>query len=130
MVHGLADVGVDAPLDFDGHLRHGFQQAAHLVRDHALVGGQLASVVVVPPEVPLDCLLQLEQPDHHGVLSGPPVSRHQRTRGGGLRRWVTSSLNIYKGSEWVPAFAGTHASGRAGKELELFHPTHANKNLK
>ena len=31
---------------------------------------------------------------------------------------------IDKGSAWGPAFAGTHASGRAGKELELFHPTH------
>ena len=34
-----------------------------------------------------------------------------------------------KGSAWVPAFAGTHASDRAGKELELFHPTQ-NKKLK
>ena len=30
----------------------------------------------------------------------------------------------------MPAFAGTHASGRAGKELELFHPTHKNWNWK
>ena len=26
----------------------------------------------------------------------------------------------YKGSAWVPAIAGTHASGRAGQHFELF----------
>ena len=28
---------------------------------------------------------------------------------------------IYKGSAWVSAFAGTHASGRAGQHFELFY---------
>ena len=27
---------------------------------------------------------------------------------------------LYKGSAWVPAFAGTYASGRAGQHFELF----------
>ena len=35
---------------------------------------------------------------------------------------VSSSYEC-KGSAWVPAFAGTHASGKAGKELGLFHRT-------
>ena len=26
----------------------------------------------------------------------------------------------YKGSAWVPPFAGTHAPGRAGQHFELF----------
>ena len=30
------------------------------------------------------------------------------------------NISIYKGSAWVPAFAGTHASGRAGQHFELF----------
>ena len=29
-------------------------------------------------------------------------------------------FNIYKDSAWVPTFAGTHASGRAGQHFELF----------
>ena len=29
-------------------------------------------------------------------------------------------IHIYKGSAWVPANAGTHASGRAGLHFELF----------
>ena len=28
--------------------------------------------------------------------------------------------NMYKGSAWLPAYAGTHASGRAGQHFELF----------
>ena len=44
-------MGVDAPLDFDGHLRDDVQQAAYLVRDRPLSGGQLAGVAVVCPEV-------------------------------------------------------------------------------
>ena len=27
-------------------------------------------------------------------------------------------LNIYKGSAWAPAFAGAHASGRAGQHFD------------
>ena len=43
-----------------------------------------------------------------------------------LARWCSLSkkllsiLYIYKGSAWVPAFAGTHAPGRAGQHFELF----------
>ena len=29
-------------------------------------------------------------------------------------------LDEYKGSAWVPAFAGTHTPGRAGQHLDLF----------
>ena len=37
--------------------------------------------------------------------------------------YMSVSYHTCKGSAWVPAFAGTHASVRAGKELKWFHPT-------
>ena len=33
---------------------------------------------------------------------------------------VVSYVNIYKGSAWVPAYASTHAPGRAGQHFGLF----------
>ena len=36
-------------------------------------------------------------------------------------------MHYYKGSAWVPAFAGTRASGRAEKEVGIV-PSITNKN--
>ena len=33
---------------------------------------------------------------------------------------TVSLHNVYKGSAWVPAYAGTHTTGRAGRHFELF----------
>ncbi|CAM9974011.1 unnamed protein product, partial [Laminaria digitata] len=70
--HRLADVGVGGALDLDGDLRDDVQQAANLVRDSPLARGQLPAAGVVLPEVLHDGLLELEQPNHHSVLTGPP----------------------------------------------------------
>ena len=37
-----------------------------------------------------------------------------------LRRALDKCITLYKGSAWVPACAGTHASGRAEQHFELF----------
>ena len=31
---------------------------------------------------------------------------------------LTKTINNYTGSAWVPAYAGTHASGRAGQHFK------------
>ena len=52
-------MGVFGPLNPSGHLRNDVEQAAHLVRNHSLTGGQLSVAAVVPLEVIHYCLLEL-----------------------------------------------------------------------
>ena len=49
------------------------------------------------------------------------VFREQIVHLGGIVEFF-AKLNLlhYKGSAWVPAYAATHASGRAGQHFELF----------
>lgn len=49
--HGLPDVGVDGPLDFDGRLRNDVQQASHVVADCPPTDGGLPLVAVVFPRL-------------------------------------------------------------------------------
>ena len=62
-----------------------------------------------------------------GLYVNEPITNYRRKQSLRIDDCIHAMLSVYslknicyKGSAWVSAFAGTHASGRAGQHFELF----------